>query len=67
MPREDIILAGFGEVKETTFERGQLKAEAWQLNGEINVLVKLIQKYIGENICSVQNQGEYVKWYGALK
>ncbi len=63
---KDLILVGFGEVKDTAFETGELEAEARQLNGEMNVAAELIQKCIGENARVVQNQGEYAKRYDAL-
>ncbi len=60
------ICAGFEEVRDTAFETGELEAEARQLNGEMNVAAKLIQKCIGENARVAQNQGEYAKRYDAL-
>ena len=52
---KDLIIAGFGEVKDMAFET--VAAEARQLNGEMNV-AELIQKCIGENARVAQNQGE---------
>ena len=63
---KDLIIAGFGEVKDTAFETGELEAEAQQLNGDMNVAAELIQKCIGENARVAQNQGEYAKRYDAL-
>ena len=63
---KDLILAGFGEVKDTAFETGELEAEARQLNGEMNVAAELIQKCIGANAHIAQNQGEYVKRYDVM-
>ena len=63
---KDLIIAGFGEIKDTAFETGELETEARQLNGEMNVAAELIQKCIGENACVAQNQGEYAKRYDAL-
>ena len=63
---KDLILVGFGEVKDTAFETGELEAEARQLNGEMNVAAELIQKCIGENACVAQNQGEYGKRYECI-
>ncbi len=60
------ILAGFEEIRDTAFETGELEAEAWQLNGEMNVAAELIQKCIGENACVAQNQDEYAKRYDTL-
>ena len=66
LTKSDLIIAGFGEVKDTAFETGELEAEARQLNGEMNVAAELIQKCIGENARIAQNQGEYAKRYDAL-
>ena len=63
---KDLIIAGFGEVKDAAFETGELEAEARQLNGEMNVAAELIQKCIGENARIAQKQGEYAKRYDAL-
>ena len=63
---KDLILAGFGEVKDTAFETGELEAEARQLNGEMNVAAELMEKCISENARIAQNQGEYAKRYDAL-
>jgi len=63
---KDLIIAGFGEIKDTAFETGELETEARQLNGEMNVAAELIQKCIGENARVAQNQGEYAKRYDAL-
>jgi len=61
-----LIIAGFEEIKSTAFSTDELEAEAGRLNGEMNVVADLVQKYINENARVAQDQSEYEKRYNAL-
>lgn len=63
---KETIIAEFEEIRDTTFQTGELEAEAERLNEEMNVTAELIQKCIDENAHIAQDQSEYAKRYDAL-
>ncbi|MBR1738239.1 MAG: recombinase family protein [Firmicutes bacterium] len=60
------IVAGFEEIKDSSFSTEVLEAEVEVLTGEVNIISELIQKSIDENAHVAQDQTEYQKRYLAL-
>ena len=60
------IVAGFEEIKDSSFSTEVLEAEVEVLTGEVNTVSELIQKSIDENAHVAQDQTEYQKRYLAL-
>ena len=68
---KELILAGFGEIRDTAFETGELEAEARQLNGEINVAAEPIQNVSGKTPASHRTRANtpngMMPWWSSLK